>query len=40
MVLQKEQRMAFAHAAAAGFDMDHMHDLVSFADCFGAFRLR
>jgi len=40
MVLQKEQGMAFARAAAAGFDMDHMHDLVSFADCFGAFRLR
>lgn len=40
MVLQKEQGMAFARAAAASFDMDHMHDLVSFADCFGASRLR
>ncbi|XP_031501973.1 COP1-interacting protein 7 [Nymphaea colorata] len=39
-VLQKEQGMAFARAVAAGFDMDHMDDLISFADCFGASRLR
>ncbi|KAK2999802.1 hypothetical protein RJ639_024129 [Escallonia herrerae] len=38
-VLQKEQGMAFARAAAAGFDMDHMAPLVSFAECFGASRL-
>lgn len=40
VVLHKEQGMAFARAAAAGFDMEHMQDLCSFADCFGAFRLR
>eukprot|EP00252_Welwitschia_mirabilis_P017299 TRINITY_DN3834_c0_g2_i1.p1 TRINITY_DN3834_c0_g2~~TRINITY_DN3834_c0_g2_i1.p1 ORF type:complete len:1534 (-),score=402.65 TRINITY_DN3834_c0_g2_i1:192-4793(-) len=40
MVLQKEQGMAFARAAAAGFDVEHMCDLVSFAECFGAVRLR
>ncbi|KAL5702354.1 hypothetical protein ACHQM5_027582 [Ranunculus cassubicifolius] len=38
-VLQKEQGMAFARALAAGFDMDHMSHLVSFAECFGAPRL-
>ncbi|WOG83226.1 hypothetical protein DCAR_0102401 [Daucus carota subsp. sativus] len=38
-VLQKEQGMAFARATAAGFDMDHMTPLVSFAKCFGASRL-
>ncbi|XP_043710539.1 COP1-interacting protein 7-like [Telopea speciosissima] len=38
-VLQKEQGMAFARAVAAGFDMDHMSPLISFAECFGATRL-
>lgn len=38
-VLQKEQDMAFARAAAAGFDIDYMPDLMSFAECFGALRL-
>ncbi|KAI8560865.1 hypothetical protein RHMOL_Rhmol04G0288900 [Rhododendron molle] len=38
-VLQKEQGMAFARAAAAGFDIDLMAQLVSFAECFGASRL-
>ncbi|KAI3469786.1 hypothetical protein Pfo_026449 [Paulownia fortunei] len=38
-MLQKEQGMAFARAAAAGFDIDHMAPLASFADCFGALRL-
>ncbi|KAL1342013.1 COP1-interacting protein 7 isoform X1 [Arachis hypogaea] len=38
-VLQKEQGMAFARAVAAGFDIDHMPALVSFAECFGASRL-
>ncbi|KAF5465917.1 hypothetical protein F2P56_015880 [Juglans regia] len=38
-VLQKEQGMAFARAVAAGFDIDHMSPLVSFAECFGALRL-
>ncbi|XP_057957924.1 COP1-interacting protein 7 [Malania oleifera] len=37
--LQKEQGMAFARAVAAGFDIDHMAALMSFADCFGALRL-
>ncbi|KAK9146407.1 hypothetical protein Sjap_006310 [Stephania japonica] len=37
--LRKEQGMAFARAAAAGFDMDPVANLVSFAECFGASRL-
>ncbi|KAK9288253.1 hypothetical protein L1049_016703 [Liquidambar formosana] len=37
--LQKEQGMAFARAVAAGFDIDHMAPLISFAECFGASRL-
>ncbi|KAK9087335.1 hypothetical protein Syun_029729 [Stephania yunnanensis] len=37
--LCKEQGMAFARAAAAGFDMDPVAHLVSFAKCFGASRL-
>lgn len=40
MMLQKEQGMAYARAAAAGFDTQYMADLVSFAEIFGAFRLR
>lgn len=40
IVLQKEQGMAYAQAAAAGFDNEHMADLVSFAEYFGALRLR
>eukprot|EP00249_Psilotum_nudum_P020718 c27817_g1_i4 orf=381-5711(-) len=39
-VLQKEQGMAFARAAAAGFGVEEMADLVAFAQCFGAARLR
>ncbi|GLT99339.1 hypothetical protein SLE2022_167820 [Rubroshorea leprosula] len=39
-VLQKEQGMAFARAAAAGFDIDHMAPLISFAESFGASRLK
>ncbi|XP_068666300.1 COP1-interacting protein 7-like [Aristolochia californica] len=39
-VLQNEQGMAFARAVAAGFDMDNLAHLVSFAECFGASRLR
>ena len=39
-VLQKEQAMAFARAVAAGFDMDHMAYLISFAESFGASRLK
>ncbi|KAK6161255.1 hypothetical protein DH2020_004636 [Rehmannia glutinosa] len=38
-MLQKEQGMAFARAAAAGFNIEHMAPLVSFAECFGALRL-
>lgn len=37
--LHKEQGMAFARAVAAGFDIDHVAALVSFAECFGAMRL-
>ena len=28
--------LAFARAVAAGFDMDHMAQVISFAECFGA----
>ena len=38
-MLQKEQGMAFARAVAAGFDVDHLPPLKSFAECFGASRL-
>lgn len=38
-VLQKEQGMAFARAVVAGFDIDHMAPLLSFAECFKATRL-
>lgn len=40
MILRKEQGMAFARAEAAGFDMDKLVDLISFAECFGASRLK
>ncbi|VVB07244.1 unnamed protein product [Arabis nemorensis] len=39
IVLQKEQGMAFARAAAAGFEADDMLPLISFAKTFGASRL-
>uniref|UniRef100_A0A2P2MKD1 Uncharacterized protein MANES_03G163000 n=1 Tax=Rhizophora mucronata TaxID=61149 RepID=A0A2P2MKD1_RHIMU len=38
-VLQKEQGMAFARAVAAGYDIDQMAPLMSFAEAFGASRL-
>lgn len=38
-VLQKEQGMAFARATAAGFEIDNIPPLLSFAKCFGASRL-
>ncbi|KAJ0234723.1 hypothetical protein HA466_0271910 [Hirschfeldia incana] len=38
-VLQKEQGMAFARAVAAGFQVDDMKPLISFAKSFGASRL-
>ncbi|KAL9140290.1 hypothetical protein ABFS82_14G026800 [Erythranthe guttata] len=38
-VLQKEQGMAFARAVAAGFDIDLVAPLVTFAESFGAMRL-
>ncbi|OWM70473.1 hypothetical protein CDL15_Pgr011949 [Punica granatum] len=38
-VLQKEQGMAFARAVAAGFDIDLLTPLMSFAESFGASRL-
>lgn len=38
-VLQKEQGMAFARAVAAGFEIDNLETLMSFAECFGASRL-
>ncbi|ONK80516.1 uncharacterized protein A4U43_C01F18660 [Asparagus officinalis] len=38
-VLRKEQGMAFARAVAAGFDVDHMANLILFAKSFGASRL-
>ncbi|KAI4986966.1 hypothetical protein ZWY2020_019596 [Hordeum vulgare] len=38
-VLRKEQAMAFARAVAAGFDIDNLICLISFAERFGAARL-
>lgn len=38
-VLQKEQGMAFARAVAAGFDIDNIAALHSFAESFGASRM-
>ncbi|CAH8318247.1 unnamed protein product [Eruca vesicaria subsp. sativa] len=38
--LCKEQAMAYARALVVGFDLDYMDDLLSFADAFGASRLR
>ncbi|KAL6538357.1 COP1-interacting protein 7 [Orobanche gracilis] len=39
-MLKKEQAMAYARALVAGFEMDYLYDLVSFADAFKAQRLR
>ncbi|KAM7250280.1 hypothetical protein ACFE04_022163 [Oxalis oulophora] len=39
-VLCKEQAMAYARALVAGFEPDSIDDLISFADTFGASRLR
>ncbi|PON32567.1 COP1-interacting protein [Parasponia andersonii] len=39
-VLCKEQAMAYARALVAGFEPDYLDDLISFADSFGAARLR
>ncbi|PKI37610.1 hypothetical protein CRG98_041903 [Punica granatum] len=39
-VLHKEQAMAYARALVAGFELDYIDDLISFADAFGAYRLR
>ncbi|KAL6544381.1 COP1-interacting protein 7 [Orobanche minor] len=39
-MLKKEQAMAYARALVAGFEMDYLYGLVSFADAFGAQRLR
>ncbi|KAJ7544826.1 hypothetical protein O6H91_09G095200 [Diphasiastrum complanatum] len=39
-MVEKAQDMILHQAASAGFDMDHMPDLLVFADCFGAVRLR
>ena len=40
MLLRKEQAMAYARGIVAGFEMDNVDDLISFADAFGALRLR
>lgn len=32
--------MAYARALVAGFELDYIEDLISFADTFGASRLR
>ncbi|MCI27898.1 dentin sialophosphoprotein-like, partial [Trifolium medium] len=39
-MLCKEQAMAYARALVAGFYPESMDDLISFADAFGASRLR
>lgn len=38
--LCKEQAMAYARALVAGFELEYIDDLISFADAFGASRLR
>ncbi|KAL1127284.1 hypothetical protein V6Z11_A13G168400 [Gossypium hirsutum] len=38
-VLSKEQAIAYAHSLVAGYEPDHIEDLLSFADAFGASRL-
>ncbi|XVF40542.1 hypothetical protein PTKIN_Ptkin01aG0122200 [Pterospermum kingtungense] len=39
-LLRKEQAMTYARGLVAGFAMENMEDLISFADAFGASRLR
>ncbi|CAI0438994.1 unnamed protein product [Linum tenue] len=39
-ILRKEQAMAYARALVTGFEPDCIYDLISFADAFGASRLR
>ncbi|XVF70353.1 hypothetical protein PTKIN_Ptkin11bG0155200 [Pterospermum kingtungense] len=39
-VLSQEQAMAYARALVAGYEPDNIDDLISFADAFGALRLR
>ncbi|XP_019193025.1 PREDICTED: uncharacterized protein LOC109187300 [Ipomoea nil] len=39
-VLKKEQAMAYARALVSGFEMDYLDDLITFANSFGALRLR
>ncbi|XWS27977.1 hypothetical protein CRYUN_Cryun25bG0026600 [Craigia yunnanensis] len=39
-VLSKEQAMAYARALVTGYEPDNIDDLISFADAFGASRLR
>ncbi|KAJ6333579.1 hypothetical protein OIU77_009445 [Salix suchowensis] len=39
-LLRKEQAMAYARGLVAGFEVDNINDLISFADVFGASRLR
>ncbi|XP_012084916.1 COP1-interacting protein 7 isoform X2 [Jatropha curcas] len=39
-VLHREQAMAYARALVTGFELDCINDLISFADAFGASRLR
>lgn len=39
-LLRKEQAMAYARGLAAGFEMDNIDDLISFANAYGASRLR
>ncbi|KAK4857888.1 hypothetical protein QYF36_007703 [Acer negundo] len=39
-LLRKEQAMAFARGVVAGFEKENIDDLISFADAYGAARLR
>ncbi|XWS15708.1 hypothetical protein CRYUN_Cryun34aG0025100 [Craigia yunnanensis] len=39
-LLRKKQAMTYARGLVAGFAMENMEDLISFADAFGATRLR
>ncbi|GLJ37369.1 hypothetical protein SUGI_0758330 [Cryptomeria japonica] len=40
MALEQELRMAFTRAAAGGFEIEHMGNLMIFAERFGATRMR
>ncbi|KHN13676.1 hypothetical protein glysoja_044371 [Glycine soja] len=38
--IAEKQGMAFARAVTAGFEIDYISPLMSFAECFGASRMK